>query len=67
MKTRHEIGRQNGEYYKLIYDKRKNQLACDYKYKNEYRWFLWIGGNTDDYYVGDFRTKKEAYHYIEKG
>ena len=64
-KYRCEIGRINGKYYKLIYDKRKNQHHCDYKYENEWRWFLWIGGNASKYYVGDFKTKTEALKELE--
>jgi len=64
MAIRNEIGRRHGKYYKLIYDKRKNQQACDKRYANEKRWFLWIGGNTEDFYVGDFATKTKAYHFI---
>ena len=64
---RHEIGMINGQYYKLVYSRRKDQQACDRRYENEYRWFLWIGGNTNDYFVGDFRTKKEAYCFIKEG
>ena len=53
-----EIGRINGKYYKLVYDRRGNQMASDYP--NEWRWFLWVGGNNNDYYEGDFKTKHEA-------
>ncbi|HDY87755.1 MAG TPA: hypothetical protein ENH82_06505 [bacterium] len=60
MKHKSEIGRINGEKYNLVYDKRGNQVACDYEYRNEWRWFLWINGD----YEGDFRTKKEAFKHV---
>jgi len=56
LKQRHEIGRLNGRRYQLVYDQRKNQHAVDYKYRNEWRWFLIVDG----FYQGDFRTKAEA-------
>ena len=63
-KYRSEIGWLNGKRYKLIHDKRGNQHHCDDEYKNHWRWFLWIGGNSNNYYRGDFRTKAEALSYI---
>lgn len=56
MRTRCEIGRYNGKRYKLVHDQRKNQYGVDYKYRNEWRYFLTVEGE----YIGDFRTKTEA-------
>ncbi len=61
---RSEIGRINGKYYKLVYDKLGNQQACDTKYHNNWRWFLWVDGNGSDYYEGNFRIKTEAINTI---
>ena len=58
---RHEIGMVDSKQYKLVYDRRGNQQACDYRYAKEWRWFLWVDG----YYQGDFRLKREALKYIK--
>jgi hypothetical protein len=59
-KYRCETGRNNGKYYKLIYDRRIRQQACDVKYCWQWRWFLWIGGN----YEGDFKRKRDALNHL---
>jgi len=65
MKTyRCEVGRIDGKHYKLVYDRRGNQQYCDPEYKKEWRWFLWVGGNDADSYVGDFALKREALEAI---
>ena len=61
MKTKHELGRKNGKPYTLEYDKRKYQMACDYEHRNEWRWFLHVDGD----YVGDFRTRKDAFLFYD--
>ena len=65
-KYRCEIGRVSGKYYKLICDTNGNQQAIDPEYANIWRWFLWIGGNSNDYYEGDFRLKREALEHVER-
>jgi len=60
----YEIGRINSLYYKLVRDKLGNQQACDSKYAHIRRWFLWVGGNTDDYYVGNYKSKAEALRMV---
>ena len=62
MRARHEIGVVNGKPYKLVCDKRKNQMACDHMYRNEWRWFLWI----DSDYQGDYKTKVVAIARLER-
>jgi len=57
-----EIGMVAGVRYKLIRDKRGNQGFCNPEWYNEWRWFLWV----DDNYVGDFRTKAEAFDWLNR-
>ena len=61
------MGYANGKAYKLIHARRSDQVYCDARYSNEWRWFLWSGGITDDFYDGDFRTKAEALNFLERG
>lgn len=61
MKIQHETGRLNGKQYKLVHDQRKDQDAVDYKYHNEWRWFLTVDGD----YQGDFRTRTAALLHCE--
>ena len=56
MKTKTEVGYISGVKYLLVFDKYKNQQACDYCTKNKWAWFLTVAGD----YLGSFRTKKDA-------
>ena len=60
-KKKSEIGVLQGTKYLIIHDKLKNQQACDDKYKEQWRWFLWINGE----YIGDFSSKKKALDNIK--
>jgi len=57
--TTNEIGIRNGKHYALEYDRMCNQGGWDSK---QYMWFLSIEGS----YEGMFKTKKEAYGYIDE-
>ena len=49
-----------GKRYKLRYDQYKNQQYIDHRYRNIWRWFLWVDGH----YQGNFRLKREALEYV---
>ena len=55
------VGVQNGHRYTLVFDKFKNQQACDPEISNKWAWFLKVEGD----YVGDFPAMCWAMKYID--
>ncbi len=55
-----EVGKIKGNSYSLVFDKYKNQQACDDAIAHKWAWFLSI--NND--YEGTFKTKREAVNLL---